>query len=192
MSVCPETVGNWSSLPQNECFFRSDRGLQSYLIQLDRKSADGDFLQLNPWRRGKQFWIYLGESSDSFWGEEDQRPTFSGQTLMRTYWKVLFNGLQIQLQENWPEVYDLIQFIVCIVFCFYLFSSWGNLPLSRVIGACPVTTDCTAVAMSYGNNCTVHVRTTTATYMILNAKFRCIKYLSTAAPTAPTVPTTYR
>ena len=29
-------------------------------------------------------------SSDSFWGEEDQFPTFSGQTFMRMYWKVPF------------------------------------------------------------------------------------------------------
>ena len=63
---------------------------QSYKTQLDLKSADHDFLQMGPWRRGKQFWIDLGESSDSFWGGEDQFPTFSRQNLMRTYWKVLF------------------------------------------------------------------------------------------------------
>ena len=34
-------------------FFRSDRRLQSYLTRQDRKSADGDFLQLGPWRSGK-------------------------------------------------------------------------------------------------------------------------------------------
>ena len=39
---------------------------QSYKTQLDLKSADHDFLQMGPWRRGKQFWIDLGESSDSF------------------------------------------------------------------------------------------------------------------------------
>ena len=33
------------------------------VTQLDRKSADGDFLQLGPWRSGKQLWIDLGESS---------------------------------------------------------------------------------------------------------------------------------
>ena len=32
----------------------------------------------------------FGENPCSFWGEEDQFPTFSGQKLMRTYWKVLF------------------------------------------------------------------------------------------------------
>ena len=48
------------------------------------------FPQLGPWRSGKQLWIDLGECSDSFWGEEDQFPTFSGQNLMRTYWKILF------------------------------------------------------------------------------------------------------
>ena len=71
--------------------FRSDQGLKSYLtIQLDRKSAGGDVLQLGPWRSGKQLWIHLGENSDSFWGEKDQFPTFSGQKLMQTYWTVLF------------------------------------------------------------------------------------------------------
>ena len=71
--------------------FRSDQGLKSYLtIQLDRKSAGGDVLQLGTWRSGKQLWIHLGENSDSFWGEKDQFPTFSGQKLMQTYWTVLF------------------------------------------------------------------------------------------------------
>ena len=31
--------------------------------QLDRKSGDGGFLQLGPWRSGKQLLMYLGESS---------------------------------------------------------------------------------------------------------------------------------
>ena len=42
-----------------------------YLVELfpssmDRKGADGDFLQLGPWRSGKQVWTDLGEDSDSF------------------------------------------------------------------------------------------------------------------------------
>ena len=63
---------------------------KSYLTQLDRNSADGDYLQLGPWRSWKQLWIDLGESSDSLWGEEDQFPAFSRQKLTRTYWKVFF------------------------------------------------------------------------------------------------------
>ena len=47
-----------------------------FATQLDRKSADGDFLQLGPWRSGKQLWMDFGGISDSFCGEEDQFPTF--------------------------------------------------------------------------------------------------------------------
>ena len=54
-------------------FFRSDVFFdplgddnQPCLTRLDRKSADGDFLQLAPWRSGKQRRIDLGENFKSF------------------------------------------------------------------------------------------------------------------------------
>ena len=55
------------------------------MTQSDPKSADGDFLQLGPWRSEKQLWIDLGESSNSLIDEEDPFPTFSGQNFIRTY-----------------------------------------------------------------------------------------------------------
>ena len=63
-------------------------------------------MQLGPWRSWKLPWTDLGESSDSFSGEEDQLPgTFSGEkahanvlALKRDF----FNGLQTQSQHsNW-------------------------------------------------------------------------------------------
>ena len=80
-------LSNWVTIPDRieKTFFRSGRRMYAYLTLLDRKSADGDFLQLCPWRSWKQLWIDLGEKS--FWGGEDQFPTFS--EFMRTYWKVL-------------------------------------------------------------------------------------------------------
>ena len=57
--------------------------------------ADGDFLQLCPWRRGKQLWINHEERSYSSWGAQDQCLTFSGQKLMRTYWKEPFQRTAI-------------------------------------------------------------------------------------------------
>ena len=63
---------NWV---KNDCNFRSDRTNIYYgvyfsirsgkVTQLARKSADGDFLQLGPWRSGKQLWIDLGENYKS-------------------------------------------------------------------------------------------------------------------------------
>ena len=46
-----------------QCFFSTRSGI---VTQLDRKSADGDFLQLGPWRSWKQLWIDLGENFKSF------------------------------------------------------------------------------------------------------------------------------
>ena len=79
-------LGYNSQSDRKKTFFRSDGRSWSYLTQLDRKSADGNFLRLGPLRSGKQLWIDLGESSESFWGDEDQFPTLSGPKLMRTYW----------------------------------------------------------------------------------------------------------
>ena len=70
-------------------FFRSDWRWLWYLTLMDRNRADGDFRQPSPWWSGKQLWIDLGERSDSFWGEEDRLPTWSGQNLMETQWKVI-------------------------------------------------------------------------------------------------------
>ena len=76
-----------SPIGSKRTFFSIRSGI---MAQLDRKRADGDFLQLGPWRNGEQLWIDVGEKPKSFWGDEDQFPTFSGQKLKRTYWKVLF------------------------------------------------------------------------------------------------------
>ena len=73
---------------------------------LDRNRADGDFRQPGPWWSGKQLWIYLGESSDSLSGEEDQFRTCWAQKLTQTEWNFLFNGLQVQLLKNWPHNWD--------------------------------------------------------------------------------------
>ena len=62
------TGSNTITFPDRICppNIRTDRRLYSYLTQLHRKSVDGDFPQLGPWRSTKQLWIDLGEGSDSF------------------------------------------------------------------------------------------------------------------------------
>ena len=47
------------------------------VTQLDRKGADGGLLELGP--SAKQLWMDLGESFDSFCGEEDQFPVYRGK-----------------------------------------------------------------------------------------------------------------
>ena len=45
---------------RTRCHLTHDYGtLSSYLTQVDRKNADGNFLQLGPWTSGKQLWMYL-------------------------------------------------------------------------------------------------------------------------------------
>ena len=84
MNFCPEDIGNWSPSPQNDlefspisirsCFpllrgpscqknhrqrFFDPTELQSPIGSPSwiKKSADGDFLQLGPWKSVKQLWI---------------------------------------------------------------------------------------------------------------------------------------
>ena len=54
-------------------------------------------------KRGKQLWINLEESSDSFRGEEDLFQHFRGKSSCERTERYFFNGLQIQLLNNWPN-----------------------------------------------------------------------------------------
>ena len=96
---------NWVKYDYNLRSDRKQMSIRSGIVaQLDRKSADGDFLRLSPWRSGEKLWIDLGGNSKALLGEEDQRLTFSGQTLMRTYGKGAFSTVyKIQLHKNLPK-----------------------------------------------------------------------------------------
>ena len=108
---------NWVKYDYNLRSDRKQMSIRSGIVaQLDRKSADGDFLRLSPWRSGEKLWIDLGGNSKALLGEEDQRLTFSGQTLMRTYGKGAFstvyksNCIRICLsgyRHAMPDIYSL-------------------------------------------------------------------------------------
>ena len=83
---------------EKNVYFDCNRTWSSWIEQ--KVLTDGDFLQLGPWRSGKQLSdrIDLGENCDSFWGEEDRFLTFSRQKLVMTCERTeryFFNGLQI-------------------------------------------------------------------------------------------------
>ena len=71
-------LGNNPRLDRKNVFSIRSEILIVFDTQLDRNSADRDFLQLGPWRSGKQLWTDYGETSKSFWREEDQFPAFFG------------------------------------------------------------------------------------------------------------------
>ena len=50
------------------------------VAQLDRKSADGDFLQQGPWRSGEQLWIDLGENSSHSEARKTNCEQFRGKS----------------------------------------------------------------------------------------------------------------
>ena len=63
----------------------------------------------------------------------------------------IYLGTYVRWSNLFTFVWGLrfVSAVVCVIFCFYLFSSWGNFPLQRYwsLSWCPVTTDC-IVAMS--------------------------------------------
>ena len=113
----------WSDR-NNSFLFRSDGRVVFDPVGL--KKCWRWFLQLGPWRSGKQLWIYLEESSDSFWGEEDQFPTSRGKSSCERTEMYFINGLQTQLHKNWPQaVYYAIWFRACD----FYFSIWKRMGL---------------------------------------------------------------
>ena len=74
-----------------------------YVRSWTEKVLNCDFLQLGPWRSGKQFWIDIEETSDY---HSEARKTnfqhFRGKSLCERTEMYFFNGLQIQLRKNWP------------------------------------------------------------------------------------------
>ena len=80
---------------------------QSYLTHLDKKSADGDFLQLGPWRRGKQ--LRVEKTPTHAEARQTNFQHFRGKSSREPTESYFFNELQIlyelriQLNKNWPH-----------------------------------------------------------------------------------------
>ena len=76
-----------------------------FVTQLDRRSADADFLQLGPWRSGKQLWIYIGQSCVHSEARKANFHHFRGKSLCERIEMYFFNGMKIQLHKNWPNIF---------------------------------------------------------------------------------------
>ena len=67
------------------------------VTQLDRKSADGDFLQLGPWRSGKQLWIDLEKTPSTSQARKTIFLHFRGR---RSYANVLRGTFSTDYKSN--------------------------------------------------------------------------------------------
>ena len=87
----------------------------SIVTQLDRKSADGDFLQLGRWRSWKQLWTDLGETSQVILRRGRPNSNIFGANIHANVLKGTFStdcksnciriGLQVIVAEEcWPNL----------------------------------------------------------------------------------------
>ena len=93
------TISNRVDRKKNNFSIRFWDCNQSYSTQLDRKSADDDFLQLGPWRSWKQLWIDLVLEKSPIHSEARKtnfRHFLREKSSCERTERHFFNGLQIQ------------------------------------------------------------------------------------------------
>ena len=104
------STGDWNRISLSTIFHRIekrfclfDRGLKSYFTQLDRKNTDSDFPQLGPRKSGEQLRRVLDKAPIRSEARKTSCNNFRGQRSCERTERYFLNGLQIQLQNNWPS-----------------------------------------------------------------------------------------